>query len=162
MKRGMLMFMLRQEAKARSVPSQAGHRTLGRMNSYQIIRFMDTGRAASQGPWAEGPPAPLPCAQAALADSHPAPLTPPLPGDTPQLWAGSRMARGWRDPQPGSHPNRDFALVCLLWSAPWSGSRPFTSSPHSLAPSPYCLSGQSTVTQGAGHSKRPQSQGTLP
>ena len=116
MKRGMLMFMLRQEAKARSVPSQAGHRTLGRMNSYQIIRFMDTGRAASQGPWAEGPPAPLPCAQAALADSHPAPLTPPLPGDTPQLWAGSRMARGWRDPQPGSHPNRDFALVCsLVW-----------------------------------------------
>lgn len=37
MKGGMLMFMLRQEAKARSVPSQAGHRTLGRMNSYQIM-----------------------------------------------------------------------------------------------------------------------------
>lgn len=36
MKMGMLMFMLRQEAKIRSVPSQAGRRTLGRMNSYQI------------------------------------------------------------------------------------------------------------------------------
>ena len=35
----------RQEAKARSVPSQAGHCTLGRMNSYQImpISWMQDG-----------------------------------------------------------------------------------------------------------------------
>lgn len=82
---------------------------------------MDEGQAASQGPWAEGPPAPLPCSQAALADSHPAPLTPPLPGDTQR---GSGPGLEW--PEAGGtrsqgHTKKGlcsglFALVCsLIW-----------------------------------------------
>lgn len=73
---------------------------------------MDTGRAASQGPWAGGPPAPLPCPPAALADSPPAPLTLLLPGDTQR---GSGPGLEW--PEAGGTCSQGHTQTgTLLWS----------------------------------------------
>lgn len=73
---------------------------------------MDTGWAASQGPWAEGPPAPLPCPPAALADSPPAPLTLLLPRDTQH---GSGPCLEW--PEAGGTLSQGHTQTgTLLWS----------------------------------------------
>ena len=47
--RGTFIFMLRQEAKPRSIPGQPGHPTLGRTNSYQMVSVLWRGDGCFPG-----------------------------------------------------------------------------------------------------------------